>query len=99
MLIVDENMQTVYSADTAFSCIIHHLNHRDLRRMAQKLETDGQNFVFFPMQRTRSSGFDRQRFAFPAPLPMSDDGADIWSRSSGPGWKTEASTMCCSIRW
>ena len=76
VLIVDENMQTVYSADTAFSCIIHHLNHRDLRRMAQKLETDGQNFVFFPMQRTRSSGFDRQRFAFPAPLPMSDDGAE-----------------------
>ena len=76
VLIVDENMQTVYSADTAFSCIIHHLNHRDLRRMAQKLETDGQNFVFFPMQRTRSSGFDRQRFTFPAPLPMSDDGAE-----------------------
>lgn len=76
VLIVDESMQTVYSADTAFSCIIHHLNHRDLRRMAQKLETDGQNFVFFPMQRTRSSGFDRQRFAFPAPLPMSDDGAE-----------------------
>lgn len=76
VLIVDENMQTVYSADTAFSCIIHHLNHRDLRRMVQKLETDGQNFVFFPMQRTRSSGFDRQRFAFPAPLPMSDDGAE-----------------------
>ena len=76
VLIVDENMQTVYSADTAFSCIIHHLNHRDLRRMAQKLETDGQNFVFFPMQRTRSSGFDRQRFTFPVPLPMSDDGAE-----------------------
>ena len=76
VLIVDESMQTVYSADTAFSCIIHHLNHRDLRRMVQKLETDGQNFVFFPMQRTRSSGFDRQRFAFPAPLPMSDDGAE-----------------------
>lgn len=76
VLVVDGSMQTVYSADTAFSCIIHHLNHRDLRRMAQKLETDGQNFVFFPMQRTRSSGFDRQRFAFPAPLPMSDDGAE-----------------------
>lgn len=76
VLIVDESMQTVYSADTAFSCIIHHLNHRDLRRMAQKLETDGQNFVFFPMQRTRSSGFDRQRFTFPVPLPMSDDGAE-----------------------
>ncbi len=76
VLVVDGSMQTVYSADTAFSCIIHHLNHRDLRRMVQKLETDGQNFVFFPMQRTRSSGFDRQRFAFPAPLPMSDDGAE-----------------------
>lgn len=76
VLIVDESMQTVYSADTAFSCIIHHLNHRDLRRMAQKLETDEKDFVFFPMERVRSSGFDRQHFAFPAPLPMNDDGGE-----------------------
>lgn len=76
VLVVDGSMQTVYSADTAFSCIIHHLNHRDLRRMVQKLETDEKDFVFFPMERVRSSGFDRQHFAFPAPLPMNDDGGE-----------------------
>ena len=76
VLVVDKSMETVYSADTAFSCIIHHLNHRDLRRMAQKLETDGKDFVLFPMQRVRNSGFDRQRFAFPVPLPMNDEGGE-----------------------
>ena len=70
VLVVDKSMETVYSADIAFSCIIHHLNHRDLRRMAQKLETDGKDFVLFPMQRVRNSGFDRQRFAFPVPLSL-----------------------------
>lgn len=76
VLVVDKSMETVYSADIAFSCIIHHLNHRDLRRMAQKLETDGKDFVLFPMQRVRNSGFDRQRFAFPVPLPMNDEGGE-----------------------
>lgn len=76
VLVVDESMETVYSADTAFSCIIHHLNHRDLRRMAQKLETDGQDFVLFPMQRVRNSGFDRQHFSGPFPLPMNDENGE-----------------------
>ena len=76
VLVVDKSMETVYSADIAFSCISHHLNHRDLRRMAQKLETDGKDFVLFPMQRVRNSGFDRQRFAFPVPLPMNDEGGE-----------------------
>ena len=76
VLVVDESMETVYSADTAFSCIIHHLNHRDLRRMVQKLETDGQDFVLFPMQRVRNSGFDRQHFSGPFPLPMNDENGE-----------------------
>lgn len=76
VLVVDESMETVYSADTAFSCIIHHLNHRDLRRMAQKLEMDGQDFVLFPMQRIRNSGFDRQHFSGPFPLPMNDENGE-----------------------
>ena len=76
VLVVDESMETVYSADTAFSCIIHHLNHRDLRRMAQKLEMDGQDFVLFPMQRVRNSGFDRQHFSGPFPLPMNDENGE-----------------------
>ena len=76
VLVVDESMETVYSADTAFSCIIHHLNHRDLRRMAQKLETDGQDYVLFPMQRVRNSGFDRQHFSGPFPLPMNDENGE-----------------------
>lgn len=76
VLVVDESMETVYSADTAFSCIIHHLNHRDLRRMIQKLETDGRDFVLFPMQRVRNSGFDRQHFSGPFPLPMNDENGE-----------------------
>ena len=76
VLVVDESMETVYSADTAFSCIIHHLNHRDLRRKAHQLATDGLDFVLFPCQRFRISGFDRQLFSGTFPLPMNDENGE-----------------------
>ncbi|MDD3335632.1 MAG: HAMP domain-containing sensor histidine kinase [Eubacteriales bacterium] len=70
ILVTDEKMNTVYSSDTTFGCIIHHLNPRDLRRMTEHLDQDGDtDYSTFPMTGFPSSKYDDRKFDGHVPPP------------------------------
>lgn len=77
VLVTDEAMNKVYSADSAFGCVIHHLNSRDLRRMTDRLDTGVDAFHFFPMQGFRQKDFDNSQFNGPVPLPKQEDSKSL----------------------
>ncbi len=73
VLITDENMRVIVSAESWKGCLIHHMNRFDLWRYASSLsEEDSAMVAEFPLNAFRNQSYDPRKFR--GAVPPGDDG-------------------------
>ncbi len=73
VLVTDETMQPILSADSWNRCHIHHMSRFDLRRYANSLTEEDESLVAeFPLNAFRNQIYDARMFR--GAVPPSDDG-------------------------
>ncbi len=73
ILITNENMRALVSAESWNGCLIHHMNPFDLWRYASSLSTEDKAIVAeFPLHAFRNQLYDARKFM--GVVPPSDDG-------------------------
>lgn len=73
VLIVNENLEALHSADASLGCVIHRMSRQDLFRSMQAMENnDEMIFEVYSMRSFQSTQYEARRFA--GRVPPQDDG-------------------------
>lgn len=73
VLVTDEAMRVLVSAESRKGCLIHHISPFDLRNYARSLtDEDGTIAAEFPLDAFRNQNYDARKFR--GPVPPSDPG-------------------------